>query len=138
VRPFEQAFVRLVLRHAVLQHGPAHGSPERRRLAMVLHDPQGSPSRRVWRRLAVDLEATVRRSDVQAPATVIDIGGGGLRLLDPNGLARIRGSRRVVSLRTDAGSRIDVPCEVVHSSADGTVGMRFCGAPLVMYERRAA
>lgn len=145
VQPNEHAFVRVVLRYAALCHAPGPTSlgptsPECRRLAAVLGDdsaPKGA-SRRRWLRLAVRIAATVRRTDVQGPAVVVDIGAGGLRLADPNGLARVRGERTVVSLRPRHGTRIDVPCEVVHRGADGTVGLRFCGAPLVLHERRAA
>ena len=135
----EHAFVRAVLRYAALVHGSGSESPECRRLASVLGDPQvqcGASQRR-WLRLAVRMAATVKRSDVQGPATVVDIGAGGLRLADHGGLAR-RGTRTVVSLRPRHGTRVDVPCEVVHQNGDGTVGLRFCGAPLVMFERRAA
>jgi hypothetical protein len=135
----EHAFVRAVLRFAALSWGPGPQSPECRRLAAVLGDPdvERGVSQRRWLRLAVRIAATVKRSDVQGPATVVDIGAGGLRLADHGGLAK-RGTRTVVSLRPRHGTRVDVPCEVVHQNADGTVGLRFCGAPLVMFERRAA
>jgi hypothetical protein len=135
----DHAFVQAVLRFAALRHSKGSESAECRRLAAVLGDadaPHGMGQRR-WLRLAVRIAATVKRSDVQGPATVIDLGAGGLRLADHGGLAK-RGTRTVVSLRPRHGTRVDVPCEVVHQHADGTVGMRFCGAPLVMFERRVA
>ena len=135
----DHAFVQAVLRYTALRHASGAQSPECRRLAAVLGDPdvQAGMSQRRWLRLAVRIAATVKRADVQGPATVIDIGAGGLRLADHGGLAK-RGTRTVVSLRPRHGTRVDVPCEVVHQRTDGTVGMRFCGPPLVMFERRVA
>ncbi len=134
----EHAFVRAVLRYAALAHGPASGSAECERLATVLEDLESGASQRRWLRLGVRIDAEVKQGGVQSPATVLDIGAGGLRLADHGGLVRARGGRTVVSLRPRHGTRVDVPCEIVHRRDDGTVGVRFCGAPLVLNERRAA
>lgn len=134
----EHAFVRAVLRYAALAHGPASGSDECERLATVLEDLESGASQRRWLRLGVRIDAEVKQGGVQSPATVLDIGAGGLRLADHGGLVRARGGRTVVSLRPRHGTRVDVPCEIVHRRDDGTVGVRFCGAPLVLNERRAA
>lgn len=134
----EHAFVRAVLRYAALAHGPAATTPECERLATVLEDLESGASQRRWLRLGVRIAAEVKQGGVQSPATVLDIGAGGLRLADHGGLVRHRGVRTVVSLRPRPGTRIDVPCEIVHRRGDGTVGVRFCGAPLVLNERRAA
>jgi hypothetical protein len=135
----QNAFVRAVLHYAQLVHTKGDASPECRKLDAVLRDParERGASQRAWLRLAVRMAATVKKGGVQSPAVVLDIGAGGLRLRDPGGLAGMRGTRTVVSLRPREGTRIDVPCEVVHQGGD-TVGMRFCGPPLVMFERRAA
>ena len=138
VQSHEHAFVRAVLRYAALAHGPAASSSECERLATVLEDMEAGASQRRWLRLGVSIAAEVKQGGVQSPATVLDIGAGGMRLADHGGLARSRGARTVVSLRPRHGTRVDLPCEIVHRRDDGTVGVRFCGAPLVMHERRAA
>lgn len=141
----EHAFVSAVLRYVTLVH--AQGVPataELEGLEAVLTMP-GAPSdgsdggaweRRRYRRLEVDMPAAARDAEVQAPARVVDIGAGGLRLRNDGRLRMRTGDRLVVSLFPDQWPvRIDLPVEVVRIAEREDVGVRFCGRPLVLHRR---
>lgn len=137
--PIEHAFVAAVVRYAALCHGgaPAHRD-EKARLATLLStsdaDGRRGFERRRHRRLVTSIAAVTKLADRQAPARVVDISGGGLRLRNDGRMPLRPGDRAVVSLVPDASPmRIDIPCEVVAQTDADHVGLRFCGAPLVMH-----
>ncbi len=142
----EHAFVSAVLRYVSLFYGGPAGAgaaaAEIAQLEGVLETPDadaihaGAAERRRYRRLAVDMPASARDADLQAPARVVDIGAGGLKLRNEGRLRMQTGDRLVVSLLPDdAPVRIDLPVEVMRAGADGMVGVRFCGRPLVLHRR---
>lgn len=131
--PFEQAFLSAVLRYVSLVHAPhGAGGDELTGLRVLLEQGDAAPDeRRRHRRMFVDLAATTRDADMQAPARVLDIGAGGLRLRNDGRLPLRQGDRVVVSLTPERSSlRIDLPVEVVRSTGVDEVGVRFCGPPL--------
>lgn len=145
VMPIEQAFVSAVLRYVTLVHGAPAASPDEvAQLETMLAIP-GAPTngedggaweRRRYHRVAVDMPASARDSDVQVPARVVDIGAGGLQLRNDGRLPMRAGDRVVVSLVPDEWPvRIDLPVEVVRTGNDDLVGVRFCGRPLVLHRR---
>ncbi len=137
--PIEHAFVAAVVRYAAVCHGaaPAHRE-EKARLATLLStseaDGRHGFERRRHRRLVTSIAAVTRASDRQAPGRVVDISGGGLRLRNDGRMPLRPGDRAVVSLVPEASPiRIDIPCEVVAQTDADHLGLRFCGAPLVIH-----
>lgn len=139
----EHAFISAVLRYVTLVHGETPpAKDDLATLEAVLSTPRndgmdgGAWERRRHRRLAVEVPAAARDADVQAPATVVDIGAGGLQLRNDGRLRMRTGDRVVVSLLpSDWAVRIDLPVEVVRSGDDDMIGVRFCGRPLVLHRR---
>lgn len=141
VGPNERDFLAAVLRHVALAHAPERDSDELTRLDTMLASDRSEQcdDRRKHRRVAVDLPAAARSGDTQVPARVLDLGAGGLRLRNDGRLPLALGDRMVVSLLPEhAPCRIDVPCEVVAKIGREELGLRFCGAPLVLRGRPAA
>lgn len=139
--PNERDFLAAVLRHVALSHVPERSNDELARLDAVLASDRREQcdDRRKHRRVALDLPATTRGGDSQVPARVLDMSAGGLRLRNDGRLPVALGDRVVVSLLPEhALCRIDVPCEVVAKIGSEQLGMRFCGAPLVLRGRPAA
>ncbi|MBX7084065.1 MAG: PilZ domain-containing protein [Nannocystaceae bacterium] len=133
--PLQRAFLSTVLRYVALVHGRGDRDGELASLRALLESPQGQrDDRRRWRRLALALPATTRNTDLQAPAQIVDVGAGGMRL-DNLGHLRLRpGDRVVVSLLPPPSAvRIDVPCEVVRAGPGSELGVRFCGRPLTLH-----
>ncbi len=133
--PLQRAFLSTVLRYVALVHGESDPHGELASLRALLESPQARrDDRRRWRRLALALPATTRNSDLQAPAEVVDVGAGGLRMKNLGHLRLRPGDRVVVSLLPPQSAvRIDVPCEVVRAAAGSELGVRFCGRPLTLH-----
>ena len=141
VGPNERDFLAAVLRHVELSHVAERNSDELTQLDVVLASDRHElcDDRRKHRRIALDLPATTRGGDTQVPARVLDMSAGGLRLRNDGRLPVALGDRVVVSLLPEhALCRIDLPCEVVAKIGSEQLGVRFCGAPLVLRGRPAA
>ncbi len=140
VGPDERSFLDAVLRHVTLSHDASAAKDELARLEALLASDRSTQrdDRRRHVRRSVDLPAATRRGDTQAPARVLDLGAGGMRLRNEGRLPLAPGDRMVVSLLPEhAPLRIEMPCEVVATLAEHQVGVRFCGPPLVLRGRPA-
>src|SRR5204862_2306530 len=82
VGPNERDFLDAVLRHVALAHAPERSTDELAQLDAKLASDRSEQcdDRRRHRRVALDLPAATRSGDTQAPARVLDLGAGGLRL----------------------------------------------------------
>lgn len=90
--------------------------------------------------MSTRLRAVTRTASVSGPCTVMDIGGGGLRVDNDAGLPIAPGDSLVLSLEGGGDAlRIDLPGRVRYVDSSGDwFGVEFAGAPLMMHQRRAS
>ncbi len=146
MKPDARAFLLSVIRYQSLRH--ARGSTENREYGVLENMLRETPTeairpqyeQRSFRRMPLHTDGLVRTGAVDAPCTILDVSGTGARIRDETGLSREDlDDGRTLTLRLAPGGstlRIDLPVEVVRRDATtGTHGLRFVGAPLIMYQR---
>lgn len=146
VTPSERSFLTAVIRFQTLLHAGAQASdPEFYHLRSFLGSDapdaiREADDRRVYRRFPAQLGATVRFGARTSPCTVVDLGGGGLRLTVPHPLGVVVGSPLLLSVQTRPNvERVDLAVEVRCVGPRGTwLGCEFVGAPLTLRQTSAA
>ena len=144
--PSERSFLTAVIRFQTLLHAGARLSdPEyyhlRRFLGSDAPDAiHEADERRVYRRFAAQVAATVRFGARTIQGTVVDLGGGGLRIALPQPIGVVQGSPLLLTVQTRPGQeRVDLAVEVRCIGPRGTwLGCEFTGAPLTLRQTTAA
>ncbi len=142
--PSERSFLTAVVRFQTLLHaGVSQSDGElwhlRRFLAADAPDAWPEPDdRRQFRRFSMRVEALVRRGDLTFPCTVIDLGGGGLRVRHEARAQLETGEHLILTVQAnESAERIDLPVAVRFVAADNAwFGVEFVGAPLTMRHHR--
>jgi len=143
VTPSERSFLTAVIRFQTLLHaGVRREDPEyyhlRRFLGSDAPDAfQRADDRRSYRRFPAQLPTSIRFGERTGVGTVVDLGGGGLRVALPHPLGVRVGEPMLLSVQTRPGlERVDLAVAVRCVGAGGTwLGCAFTGAPLTL--RRA-
>lgn len=146
VTPSERSFLTAVIRFQTLLHAGARTTdPEFYHLRRFLGSDAPDAlveagERRAFRRFAAQVAATVRCGARSARCTVVDLGGGGLRLRLLEPIGAIRGSSMLLSVQTRPGlERVDLAVEVRCVGPGGTwLGCEFVGAPLTLRQASSA
>ena len=144
--PSERSFLTAVIRFQTLLHAGARASdPEfyhlRRFLGSDAPDAiREADERRTYRRFEAQVPGVVRHGARSTPCTVVDLGGGGLRIALPQPLGVFLGTALLLSVQTRPGQeRVDLAVEVRCIGPQGTwLGCEFTGAPLTLRQSSVA
>ncbi|MCR9161230.1 MAG: PilZ domain-containing protein [Nannocystaceae bacterium] len=144
--PSERSFLTAVIRFQTLLHaGAAKSDPEFYHLRSFLGSDapdaiREADDRRTYRRFPAQLGATVRFGARSSTCTVVDLGGGGLRLTVPEPLGVVVGSSLLLSVQTRPSvERVDLALEVRCVGPGATwLGCEFVGAPLTLRQSATA
>lgn len=144
--PSERSFLTAVVRFQTLLHAGAKTSnPEFYHLSRFLGADapdayQESDERRQFRRFAAQVPATVRFGARSSPCTVVDLGGGGIRLSLAQEIGVIVGTSLLLVVQTRPGlERVDLAVEVRCVGPRGTwLGCEFVGAPLTLRQTQTS
>ena len=145
MKPSERTFLSAVVRFQTLLHGnglrrDAELVHLRRFLSSDAPDAvREAGCRRQFRRFALRVPAQLRGGEQDIPCTIVDLGGGGMRL-EGRAAAGLRGGEAVVlSVQVEGnGRRLDFPAVVRFVAPGGTwAGMEFSGAPLTVRQHHA-
>lgn len=146
VTPSERSFLTAVIRFQTLLHAGARSTdPEFFHLRRFLGSdaPDAHPEageRRLFRRFAAQVPATIRFGARSATCTVVDLGGGGMRIALSQPIGVVQGSPLLLSVQTRPGlERVDLAVEVRCVGPRGTwLGCEFVGAPLTLRQVTAS
>ncbi len=144
--PSERSFLTAVIRFQTLLHAGARSSdPEFFHLRRFLgsdapdaHRPRDD--RRAFRRFPAQVAATLRCGAQSVPCTVVDLGGGGIRIRIAQPLDVVVGSSLLLTVQTRPGQeRVDLAVQVRCVGPQGTwLGCAFAGAPLTLRQTNTA
>ncbi len=144
--PSERSFLTAVVRFQTLLHaGTRTNNPEFYHLSRFLGSDapdalHAHGDRRQFRRFAAQVPATVRHGARSSPCTVVDLGGGGIRLSLTQEIGVVQGTSLVLVVQTRPGlERVDLAVEVRCVGPGGTwLGCEFIGAPLTLRQTQTS